>query len=317
MWEYSSIRNKKGFFFGITDYVFKNTLFEKDESLTIWFLEKLLGFKVNTFELKKTEIPKKNKDDKNRYLDIVVIVNSTILLDIEVNTSFYKGLSQRNLGYAMNLYNKYIVNDRIKTDINELKLINLTIGLGKKYKDIANKSNIQTIYYERYVQDFEILTFDIDKVKNYWYSWDEAMICKYCYLIMLVLGKEDLSKLCNLSGISKRDKKYLNEFREEVIAMNESIDQEMWRERYHIYKWGLQKQREEWEEKATKRGLAKGMAKGKAEGRAEGLTQGIEQNKIENARKMIQNNISIDLVSKCTGLSLTKLEEIQNSLVNS
>ena len=51
-----------------------------------------------------------------------------------------------------------------------------------------------------------------------------------------------------------------------------------------------------------------------AKGIAKGIQKGIEQTKIENARKMIQNNISIDLVSKCTDLPLAKVRELQKSL---
>ena len=298
MWEFSSIRNKKGFYYGMTDFIFKNALFEKNEELTKWFLEKMLSCKIESVILKKTELPKKTKEGKTQNLDIVVVVNSTLLLDIEVNTSFYKSLPRRNLGYAMNLYNKYIVNDRINTDIKELKLINLIVGLSNRYSHIKNKSSIQTIYREQYVQDFEILTFNIDKVKNYWYSWDEAMIRKYSYLIMLFLGEEDLLKLCKLKCINPKDRKNLNEFRKEVIEMNKSVDYEMWKERYHIYKWGLEQEKKELAEEATKKGMK----------------QGIVQNKISNARKMLLDNVSPNLVRKYTDLPLAKVRELQKSL---
>ena len=42
---------------------------------------------------------------------------------------------------------------------------------------------------------------------------------------------------------------------------------------------------------------------GRAEGRIEGLADGIAQNNQENAKKMKENGIPYDLISKITGLS--------------
>lgn len=43
-----------------------------------------------------------------------------------------------------------------------------------------------------------------------------------------------------------------------------------------------------------------------------GIAQGIEQNKIEVAKAMLKENISIETISKCTGLSETEIEDYLN-----
>ena len=49
--------------------------------------------------------------------------------------------------------------------------------------------------------------------------------------------------------------------------------------------------------------LEEGQALGRAEGQALGRAEGIAQNNQENAKKMKENGIDFDLISKITGLT--------------
>lgn len=55
---------------------------------------------------------------------------------------------------------------------------------------------------------------------------------------------------------------------------------------------------------AERRGLKKGLEQGIRQGIQQGIQQGIEQGKLEVARTMKSNGMSIDMVAKYTGLSL-------------
>jgi len=73
---------------------------------------------------------------------------------------------------------------------------------------------------------------------------------------------------------------------------------------------------------AINEGLAEGRAKGLVEGRAEGLAEGrakglvegknigINETKNEMAKKMLNEKISLDLISKITGLSKEEIKTI-------
>ena len=50
--------------------------------------------------------------------------------------------------------------------------------------------------------------------------------------------------------------------------------------------------------------------KGISEGITQGITQGIEQNKIENAKKMLEDNLDVNTISKYTGLSIDEIEKM-------
>ena len=46
------------------------------------------------------------------------------------------------------------------------------------------------------------------------------------------------------------------------------------------------------------------------EGHAEGRTEGIEENKRDNARKMKEDGMPIELIAKYTGLSATEIDSL-------
>jgi predicted transposase/invertase (TIGR01784 family) len=47
--------------------------------------------------------------------------------------------------------------------------------------------------------------------------------------------------------------------------------------------------------------------------REEAFNEGAEQAKLETARNMLKNDISLEIVAQCTGLSLEKVKELSES----
>ena len=48
--------------------------------------------------------------------------------------------------------------------------------------------------------------------------------------------------------------------------------------------------------------------RGYKEGVSDGISQGEHQAKIETAKNMLQKNISVEVITECTGLSLDEIE---------
>ncbi|MEE0878956.1 MAG: hypothetical protein UH788_06735 [Treponemataceae bacterium] len=48
--------------------------------------------------------------------------------------------------------------------------------------------------------------------------------------------------------------------------------------------------------------------RGKKEGYSQGVSDGEYQKAIETAKNMLQKNISVEVISECTGLSLDEIE---------
>ena len=63
-------------------------------------------------------------------------------------------------------------------------------------------------------------------------------------------------------------------------------------------------------EGAEQRGLKRGLAKGREEGRAEGLAKGRAEERIEIARNMKADGMSIELIQKYSGLSPEKIAKL-------
>ena len=62
---------------------------------------------------------------------------------------------------------------------------------------------------------------------------------------------------------------------------------------------------------ARKAGLREGMALGEAKGERKGLLAGERNAKFETAKKMLENEIPIALITKCTGLSLEEVNSLK------
>ena len=53
------------------------------------------------------------------------------------------------------------------------------------------------------------------------------------------------------------------------------------------------------------------MQKGMQQGIKHGIQRGMQQQNIENAKKMIQENIDFKLISKITELSIEEIEQLK------
>ena len=59
-----------------------------------------------------------------------------------------------------------------------------------------------------------------------------------------------------------------------------------------------------------RRGLKEGIEQGISQGLQQGISQGSQQAKIETAKILLLKNISVDIISECTGLSVDEIKEL-------
>jgi predicted transposase/invertase (TIGR01784 family) len=72
--------------------------------------------------------------------------------------------------------------------------------------------------------------------------------------------------------------------------------------------WGLA------EFDAEQRGKKEGYCEGLSDGFSQGISQGEHQAKIETAKNMLRNNITLDVIVDCTALSIEEIKLIANNL---
>jgi len=58
-------------------------------------------------------------------------------------------------------------------------------------------------------------------------------------------------------------------------------------------------------------GLREGFDLGKAEGKAEGRTEGKAEGKAEVAKAMLKNNLPVETIMACTGLSKKEIQSLE------
>jgi predicted transposase/invertase (TIGR01784 family) len=61
----------------------------------------------------------------------------------------------------------------------------------------------------------------------------------------------------------------------------------------------------------TEKGLKEGVEKGLKEGTEKGLKEGEKQTKITTAKKMLENNIDLNIISSCTGLTPKEIKNLK------
>ena len=75
-------------------------------------------------------------------------------------------------------------------------------------------------YNTKYVDNFKLIVFNMDKIMNFWFDNNEKMIKKYDLFMMLDLSKDELSSLREISS----NKLIIDEYMKKVCKLNEDYD---------------------------------------------------------------------------------------------
>lgn len=131
----------------------------------------------------------------------------------------------------------------------------------------------------------------MDKIDRLWYTLCSEDKDLYKYLRMLNMHDKDLTSFCKGDAVMEKFKSEVNRVNEEEKYVHFLTDEE----EYAMFK------RSE-------------IAFAREEGEEKGIEKGKKEGIIETARNMLKNKISKDLISKCTGLSIKEIEDINRSL---
>ena len=275
------------FYKGKVDRVFKSIFANEDDpSLLQEFLSRLLDKKIEVIQFLKNEQPIVSVNDKTKTVDLLVKIDNEYT-HLEVNTSYNNLIRTRNFNYFTNIYSRKTTRGQIydfKTKFLHIDLnYNMPINSDFKYSYF-----IQTLNGDKYIDNFKIMVFNMDKYMKYWYTNDSENIDKYKHLIMLDLEENDLKKL------SIGDD-FVKEFEDKITNLN---NQETFQS-FMSYE----------DDQRLLNNSYKAMAY--EEGMEKGTKIGIKQNKIETAKNMLELDIEIDKIIKVTGLSLSEINDLK------
>ena len=148
----------------------------------------------------------------------------------------------------------------------------------------------------------------MDKIMHEWYNGDKKKALKYKYYLMLDLKKEELKE------VSKGDK-MMEKYRENVERLNsdpefiEVVSPE--KDAEMVYNTLREEAMEEGLKEGLKEGLEKGIEQGIKQGVEQGIEQGIEKGKLETAKKLLENNVELSIISASTGIPIEKLTKLK------
>ena len=255
-----------------------------------YFLEKTLDLEITDLVLDPKELEKPNIKIKTKTLDVLVKTkNETI--NLEINNGYKNYLPIRNFAYISSVFSNSVFkgDDYLKTKMHIQLNITWGLGLEKNIKSsymMCDKENDRC-----YCDKLKIIEINMDKIMNMWYHGDKKKALEYKYFLMLDLEPKDLDVVCKGDKMMEKYKEKiekLNEDPEFIEVVSKEKDAEM------VYN-SL---------------ITEGYEQGIEDGISQGLEQGISSRNIEIAKNLLDNNVSIDVIIKSTGLSKEEVEEL-------
>lgn len=278
----------KKFYTAKNDRIFKVVFCcEDDTYLLKEFLSRLLNKNVIAIRFLRSELNINNVLNKEKRVDLLALVND-IYVHIEINTEKDKKyLHVRNFTYFTEIYNKKTLRGEEYKYDDEYLHIDLSYNMSIKDKLFSSYYLIDKDN-KKYIENFEIQEYNMDKIKKFWYNKNIEDINKYLHLVILDLNKKELKELLNFK-LSKKDVLFVKTYYEKIKDLNDD----------EYYTSQISYEEDMWRCQNTEKRIAY----------EEGIEQGIEQGVLQTAKKFKDLKIPIEQISHATGLTI---EEINN-----
>ena len=283
--------NDNKFYTAKFDRVFKTIFCDEDNpSLLKELLERIFKKKIESIEFLRSELPVVSVVDRSKTVDVLVKVDNEYL-HIELNCNYKNYLHTRNFIYFTNIYSRKTVRGKKYDFKTKFIHIDFTYGLSKKIEDVTHYY-VMSNNGKKYIHNFEIIEYNMDKITDYWYNLDTEKVKEYKHLIMLDLEKDDLDKISNGDD-------FVEAYEDKVTDLN---NQETFRS-FMSYE----------EDQELIQNTEKAMAY--EEGTKNGVSQGIKQEKLEIAKNLLSlGTLSIEDISKATGLDTNTLQKLSKEM---
>ena len=273
---------------GTSDTMFKAIMYTHKDILKA-IMELCIGKKLDSITIMNNDMPVRTFLEMRKSLDVYTESINT-LFDVEVTNDYNESIKNRNLAFGFNIYNQGVSRGGKYDDYKPTTIINL----------ISGKKNKPYGLYESYLKDqygsvtTKMLLFSefyIDYyVDKYYNKNDEENIIKYKYLIMLGLNKEELIKFNERYGdriVNEYTKSFVDILKEKPFEelFDRETDEMMIRNSYR----------------------SEGFKDGEKHGEKRGIKIGADNAKLDLAKKLKNEKVDLNLISRTTGLSIKKV----------
>ena len=262
------------------DKAFKEIMLKKENfNILKSVLETILETKIKEIKLQPLNLTNNNIHIKGKEVDLLITTDIG-KIEVEVNTYYKDYVKPRNFCYISNIYSNQISSGETYNEEVEVIQINLNYNIKDNKKMRIYK--VRDEEGKEYIKNFRIYEINMEKYKEMWYDKKEKEIDKYKYLIMLDMEVKEIKTL--------PVDKVVEEYMDKIEKLNEDP----------IFINWISKEEDERKIRNTELSLAK----------EEGIEQGINTGKKELINSMIKNGISIEEISKSTGLSIDEISEL-------
>ena len=271
------------------DFMFK-ALFgsEKNKHLLAFLINTLLNINIKEEDItiKNNEFIKLNKLDKKKTVDLIVHVKNIGYVNIEVNRYLDKTKLIRNESYALKAFSNQLTTETTYEEAERLIQINLNLkSIIKEPISIYHLKNQKGMKLNDLI---EIRHINMEKIDDICYDEDVKK------LIKIFISKE-IKEL-------KENTLYLGKLGEYIVEEVERLSEEE-----HIM--GLYDKEKDDRMIAKSREIC-ARKEGLARGIAQGISQGETKKSLSIATNMLKEKFSIEMISKLTGLSKSKIKSI-------
>ncbi|QMV45857.1 Rpn family recombination-promoting nuclease/putative transposase [Wolbachia pipientis] len=280
-----------------------------NKDILIHFLNDILGLTgVDQIEDVSFLSPIQDPDiasQKQSIVDVLCTDSAGTQLIIEMQVVKTTGFEKRAQYYAAKAYSSQAHKGDQYQDLKGVIFIAIAdfILFPNKLAYKSDHVTFDKITYEHDLKDFSFTFIELPKFNKTKEDQLSNIVEKWIYFFKYAdeTSEEDLQKIIGSDVIIGRAYDVLNQYnwsKEERFAYDQT--------KKHIDDYLSSIQQGKIEGKIE--GIKIGEEKGRKEGREEGKIEG----KIEVAKTMLANNIDINTIVKCTGLSISEIEELQN-----
>ena len=274
------------------DTAFKS-FFSRNPDFLKDFLIEELSLDMDKNETKITvsnvELPKDIQREYQKKVDIIIYLDESIIVNVEANTNKFKNIKRRNFIYMAKLYALTLKKGEDVKKLEEADLYQLNINASKDDKNIGeNIYELRSRFTgETLIDNFTLHLKNIEYYRDLYYTKGEKLNRADMWLV--VLSSENYEELYRtVSQIL--DEKDTDIFMDEVIRMN--LEEPILTE---------------WEAKMLDEIEKYDTIKNSKE---EGFEEGETKKQIEIAKKMLEDNLDVNTISKYTGLSIDEIEKM-------
>jgi len=285
------------------DYLFKS-LFTDNLDILRKFILSQIDEKLVPEECKITllnsELPKENKDEYKKTVDLYVLINNSIYVNIEVNKERFEDVKLRNFMYENKLYSMILEKGEDTSKLKEKCFVQINLNSYEKDSKIGEDTIV--LYGLKTEQIYSLNKYTLVKYleyyRNLYYNENESLPCDKIWLVSFT-SKSFVELYDILENILTQEER--ERYLRKVIDLSKDV--------FILHEWEKDKLDElvrlTREENAEKRGLERGLEQG---------LEHLEQYKIETIKKMLSKNYSFEQIMDIIDVSEQELQKFQKEL---